>query len=184
MKVIMAILMGFLSGFLIYMMVAVTFITSVANPSSPSGWLVFVVFVGGWVLSSYAMLHGARTLSKVFCRGFLIGAAEWLAVIPVGMIFAGQTVSKTVASSGGSDAAAAGAAIGGGIFTFLTGGVSIFMAIVCLTGFAVSYFMGREMKPEASAPTKKCPECAELVQAEARKCRYCGADLLPTKATT
>lgn len=29
---------------------------------------------------------------------------------------------------------------------------------------------------------KKCPDCAELVKAEAGKCRYCGADLLPGTA--
>ena len=127
------------------------------------------------------MLRGAKTLSKVFSRGFLLGAAEWLAMIPIGLIFAGKAVSETVTSTGDSDAVAAGAAIGGGLFTFFTGGVSIFMAIVCLIGFAVSYSMGREMRPEASTPIKKCPECAEFVQAEAKKYRYCGANLVQTK---
>lgn len=176
MKAIVAILMGFFSGFLIYMMAAMIFI----KDNSPSSLFVFITWIGGWVLSSYIILRGAKTLSKVFSRGFLIGAAEWLLMIPAGLILTGKAVSETVTASGGSGAATAGAAIGGGFLAFLSGGVSIFMAVLCLIGFTVSFFMGREMKTEVSSPSKKCPECAELVQAEAKKCRYCGANFTST----
>lgn len=44
----------------------------------------------------------------------------------------------------------------------------------------------RQARPEAveqaaiaSGAARKCPSCAELVKAEAVKCRHCGSDLTP-----
>lgn len=172
MKITIALIMGVISGFMIYMTAAMLFVSD-----EPSGGFILVTFIGGWAASTYLMVKGARTASKVFARGFLIGAAEWLVVIPAGMVMAGKAVSDATSVSGGSETELAGAAIGGGLFAFLTGGVAIFMAVMCLICFAVAYFIGREMKSELAVPTKKCPTCAELIQEEAIKCRYCGATM-------
>lgn len=173
MKIVVGIVMGGFSGLLIYMAAAMLF-----SDGEPSSVFVFTTFLGGWVLSTIILVRGARTLSKVFSRGFLLGAAEWMAMIPVGIVVSGQALTETVAQGSGSGAEIAGATIGAGLLSFITGGVSVAMAVVCLIGFAVSYFMGREMKPEAATPTRNCPECAELVQEAARKCKHCGADML------
>src|SRR5204863_9763884 len=105
-----------------------------------------------------------------------------LTMAMVGVIFSGRMTSSALGRTGDSNAATAGAVIGGGISAAVTGGISLFMAIACLVGFAVAYFMGREMKDTSVAPTRKCPECAEMVQIEARKCRYCGAALASPSA--
>lgn len=174
MKILVALVMGFCSGLMIYFLSAMAF-ASPSSGGSIGSIFVFVTFFGGWALSTWLMVKGARSVSKVFARGFLLGAAEWLILIPASMIMAGKVVSTTLDKSPASDAAAAGAALGGGIFTFLTGGLAVAMAVVCLIGFAISYLLGREMKPESATATKKCPECAEMVQAEAKKCRFCGS---------
>lgn len=174
MKALIAVFMGFFSGFLIYMMALMVF----TGGESPSSVFNYITFFGGGVLSGYIMLRGAKTISKVISRGFLIGAAEWLAMIPVGLIFAGKGITDTVSNSGGSDAALiSGLAFGSHLVSFLTSGVSIFMTVMCLIGFSIAYLIGREMKPEANTPIRKCPECAELVQADAKKCHYCGANI-------
>ena len=187
MKVFVGIILGFFSGFLIYMAAGILFISREELDASRAairpGLLVFVcvTFFGGWVLSTWILVRGARTISRVFSRGFLLGAAEWLAMIPVGMILSGKALTETVAQAKaeGTDAgvAALGATIGAGLASFVTGGVSVVMALMCLLAFAVSYFIGREMKPESATAMRTCPECAELIQTAARKCKHCGSEI-------
>lgn len=182
MRIAVAIVLGLFSGFLVYFLAAIAFVGD-----SPSSVFVFVTFFGGWAISSYLIVRKTRTVSKVFARGFLIGAAEWLALIPAGVLMSGRALTETVAEPGAAEESAAslvGATAGAGCFSFITGGVAVVMTLVCLIGFAVAHFTGREMQPENPAPTKRCPDCAELIQAAARKCKHCGASLTEVDVQT
>ena len=178
MKVLVALIMGFLSGLLLYFMAGML-TTDLGGKSEPPIVVWLAVLFIGWFLSTVLLLRNAKTVSRVFRRGFLLGAAEWMLMAGVGLIFSGNAVAAATATSAQTDTAAqAGAALGGGMFAMLAGGFSVFMAVVCLIGFAIAYFIGREMADSSGTPTRRCPQCAEMIQAEARRCRYCGAELV------
>src|SRR4051812_32420205 len=141
MRATVAVLMGLISGLIVYFAAAMIFADLGAKSGGPSGIFVATTLFGGWALTTWLLLRNTRSANMVIRRGFLIGAAEWLFMALAGVIFSGRTVSTNLAdpSVANSGAAQAGTAIGGGLVAVLTGGVSVFMAVVCLIGFAIAY---------------------------------------------
>ena len=144
MKLIVSLIAGALSGFLIYIALHLLFIS---DTDDNLDWFVPVTFFGGWIISTYLLLRGARTVSKVISRSFLLGSAEWFAIIPVGVIMGGRALIETT-DDYSSSFEMAGATIGAGLITFLTGGFAIVMIFVCLLGYVITLLMAREMKSE------------------------------------
>ena len=140
MKTSIAILMGSCSGLLIAIMGScVIFAQNFGGAEATI--LVIGCFVGGWIVSSCFLLIGARTLSKVLARGFLLGAAEWLLMIGEGVIRASRMETMDDAE----------------MMIKASAMVSLLMIVLCLIGFAIVNFWRRKMEPEQSTPGATSP---------------------------
>lgn len=137
----LAVMMGLLSGLMIYF-----FAFFIFSPESETGAATFAaVFVlGGWILSTHILLKNAKSTAHVLSRGFLLGAGEWFAMILAFVIMGGRIASQTIAEHGGSGAAVVGVTIGGGIAGAVSIGLCISMVVVCLIGYAITYFIRKE----------------------------------------
>lgn len=142
-RMALGLLVGLLSAFFVVMALALLF-ADVEAEQPPSAGLLLLAFVASWALSSWVVLRGAPKISRVLARSLLLAAAEWLALIPVGVAFGGKMVPQTL-SEGGLEGYWMALQTAGCV-SVLTGGVAIAMTVVCLLGYTVVTLIGWEMK--------------------------------------
>ena len=140
-RIVSALIIGLLSGFLIYIIFGL-----VIGPKDVSPLFIVTTFLGGWALTTYVVLNGASTAGKVWSSGGLLGAGEWLLVGLAMLVYNGRTVTESEVVMGGNPVADSGALVGG--FTSMIGiGLAAFMAIPCL----IIYFVARRISNDTGS---------------------------------
>jgi hypothetical protein len=80
MRALIAIAAGFLSAVLLFLLAGTAIGYTISGGASVA--VAIAAVLAAWVVSAYFIRRNAATASVVLCRGFLLGAAEWLAMIP------------------------------------------------------------------------------------------------------
>ena len=136
MKVASAILVGYLTGFMIYFLLWLLFLNSWSPVQS------YYLFIVAWIISSCGVYIRADSVATIFARGALIGVAEWLTAGLAGVFI------RTRMWVGTSPAMTSGAERTGTELdpvVAMVGIVSSFsMAIFCL----LIWFVANKSKPE------------------------------------
>jgi hypothetical protein len=136
MRTFVAIAMGFLSGVMLFVVAGT--VTSYTISSGLSVAVAVAALLAGWAVSAYFIRRKAVTTSVVLCRGFLLGAAEWLAVISVTRTSPEdyQNVPNSVPAI---------------VVEALMRWVAVSMAVGCLVAFGAAYLWRQKQKPPERA---------------------------------
>lgn len=134
MRTLVAIVLGFPSGVMLFLLAVTPIGYTISGGLAVA--VAFMASLAGWAISSYGIRRNAATTAAVLCRGFLLGAAEWLAVIPATMTSSRDYLNLPNAVP---------AAVGEALIPWLAAA----MATGCLIAFALSHFFGRHVASQS-----------------------------------
>ena len=135
-KLVSAILVGYLSGFMIYFLLWPLFLNSWSPVPS------YYLFIAAWIVSSCGVYIRADSVATIFARGALIGVAEWLAAGLAGVLIRAKIgVGTTPEMMSGAERT--GTELDPVVSMVAIGG-SFSMAIFCL----LIWFLANKTKPE------------------------------------
>jgi hypothetical protein len=159
MRILSALLVGLFSGILIYMIFGL-----ITGPREVSSAFIMATFLGGWAITTYVVLNGARTVAKVWSSGGLLGAVEWILFGLAMLLYGGNTTDEKPT-------------FGAGFSSMIGIGLALVMAIPCLIIYFRAGRIAGERHPDGARV--ECPQCAEPIGSEAKNCRLCGYTIKP-----
>lgn len=112
MKTVVAVLLGVVSGLFLYLIVGMALVGP-RHSTPPGATFALVALLGGSAGTWVYLLRGEQKLRGVLRRGFLLGAAEWVAMAAVGYFVAlrnsASLIARSTFASAGDLAVATGA---------------------------------------------------------------------------
>lgn len=122
MKIIIALIMGFLAGLLPYLIAGLL-------PTTAR----ILILLAVWLASSYLLQRGAKTAAQALGRGFLLGAAEWLLLLVMALVYVIFAAPERFPG------------------LIVRGAILAFMSTMCFAGFAAVQIWRRVSGSEAAA---------------------------------
>lgn len=168
MQVLSALVIGFLSGLLVYFTLGIIFVRSVDIT------IAFGALILAWVITTRLVHRNARSAAHVWQRGGLVGAIEWLLVGFSSILFAGHALRPTTEEAT-TQAGLAGAGSAAGLLSLAGVGLSVVMALTSL----LVWFVAKKSEEELAGSRTRmpCPQCGRSISVEAKQCRFCGDTL-------
>lgn len=177
-----AVVCALIASFVVSSLISALLLGTVFDATTEQGktagqtWLG-LSFLVLWVLLTW-LYWRARSIRRIFGWMFLTCGLATL-----GLPVATAIYSAALTAREATTARAAGAALGGsvltlglGVIAFFFGAILLVIAFVLLSGGhkTVAPAQGAlAAAPVIAGASKKCPDCAEIVQADARICRFC-----------
>ena len=172
MKWASAIFLGGLSAVMVYVIVGTVCLPLLP----PMAREVFapITLSAAWIGSAYLMLHEVRHSARVWVRGSLLGACEWIGMAALLVGLSGKVVWDVAEHS--TTVGTVGIGLMMTLLSMMGVGFSMVMVVMCLLTWFIANRFQREF--QLATEMRYCPQCQQQLQGEADWCPQCGASLL------
>lgn len=168
MKWTSAILLSSFSAVMIYIILG-TLCLPVLPPTARE-FFAPLTLSAAWIGSVYLMTHEVTNSAKVWARGSLLGACEWIGMAALLVGLSGKVVWD--AADHTTTAGTLGIGIMMSLLSMMGVGFSMVMVVMCLMTWFIAHRLEKEF--QLAEKVRFCFECQQRLQAKAEWCPHCG----------